>query len=132
MNLIEEIKLDNGLTLRIFDLSRRIAANTVKVEIFFQTIISLKESYFANAQDYNQVKNIMGDELAYEHRLERSFVPSENEDFVRSELIDTFKNNSLDYLASSSFSQKMALSMLRDIKKNPYKYQSSADSEPEE
>lgn len=132
MNLIEEIQLDNGLILKIFDLSRQIAADTVKVEVFFQTKIFLKESYFANVQDYNQVKNIMGDELAYEHTMEKSFVHGKDEHSVRIELIDTFKNSSLNYLSSANFSKKMALSTLRDIKNNPYKYRRRAGSEPEE
>jgi hypothetical protein len=132
MKLIEEIKLANGLKLKIFDLSRTIAANTVKVEISLQTKIPLKRSYFTDTQDYDQVKNIMGAKLAYEHKLERAFVPQENEDSVRDDLINTFKSNSLDYLASVNFPQKLALSMLRDIKKNPYKYQSRANSDPEE
>jgi len=123
MNLIEEIILANGLRLKIFDLSRPIAANTVKVEIFFQTKIDLKESYFADPQDYAQVKNILGDELAYEHKRERAFVYEKDQDSVREDLINTFKNNSLDYLAAVNFPQKLALSMLRDIKNNPYKYQ---------
>ena len=131
MKLIEEIKLKNGLDLKIFDLSRAIAADTVKVEISFQTKISLQESYFTNTEDYAQVKNIMGDELAYEHKLERSFVPSANENSVRDDLINTFKSNSLDYLAAVNFAQKMALSKLREIKKNPYKYQSRLHSDPE-
>jgi hypothetical protein len=132
MNLIEEINLDNGLILKIFDLSRRIAADTVKVEVFFQTKISLKESYFANTEDYNQVRNIMGDELTYEHTQERTFVSGDEEHSVRIELINTFKNNSLNYLSSANFSKKMALSTLRDIKNNPYKYRRRAGSEPEE
>ncbi|PKN10366.1 MAG: hypothetical protein CVU72_01455 [Deltaproteobacteria bacterium HGW-Deltaproteobacteria-7] len=132
MNLIEEIKLDNGLTLKIFDLSRSIAADTVKVEVSFQTKISLKESYFADIQDYNQVKDAMGDELAYERNLERSFVHKQNEDSVRDDLINTFKSNSLDYLASANFPQKMALSLLRDIKKNPYKYNPHIYTDSEE
>jgi hypothetical protein len=132
MKLIEEIKLANGLNLKIFDSSRTIAANTVKVEISFQTKIPLKESFFTENQDYVLVKNVMGDELAYEHKLERSFVPSENEDSVRDDLINTFKSNSLDYLASVNFPRKMALSLLKDITKNPYKYQSHANSDPEE
>ena len=132
MKLIEEIKLDNGLKLNIYDLSRSIAANTVKVEISFQTKIPLKESFFTEKQDFALVKNIMGDELAYEHKLERSFVPKENEDSVRDDLINTFKSNSLDYLASDNFPQKMALSLLKDIKKNPYKYQSRINSDQEE
>ena len=132
MKLIEEMKLDNGLNLKIFDLSRTIAADTVKVEISFQTKIPLKESFFTENQDYIQVKNIMGDELAYEHKLERSFVPRENEDSVRDDLINTFKTNSLDYLASVNFPRKMALSMLKDIKKNPYKYHPHIYSDSEE
>jgi len=83
-------------------------------------------------EDYAQVKNIMGDELAYEHKLERTFVSKESEDTVRDELISTFKNNSLEYLSHVNFSQKMALSILRDIKKNPFKYQSRTTSNPDE
>jgi hypothetical protein len=132
MNLIEEIKLANGLKLKFFDLSRSIAADTVKVEISLQMKISLKKSYFANTQDYDQVKNIMGDELDYENKLERSFVLKKNEDSVRDDLINTFKSNSLDYLASVNFPQKMALSMLKDIKKNPYKYHPHIYSDSEE
>ena len=132
MNLIEEIKLANGLILKIFDLSRTIAADTVKVEVSFQTKIYLKESYFTDAQDYDQVKNTMGDELAYEHKLERSFVPQKNEDTVRDDLINTFKSNSLEYLAAVNFPKKMAMSILKDIKKNPYKYNPHIYSDSEE
>lgn len=132
MKLIEEIKLANGLNLKIFDLSRTIAADTIKVEISFQTKISLEESYFTNTEDYTLVKKTLGSELIYEHTLERSFVPEQNEDSVRDDLINTFKTNSLDYLAASNFAQKMALSKLKDIKKNPYKYQIRANSDPEE
>jgi hypothetical protein len=132
MNLIEELKLANGLILKIFDLSRTIPADTVKVEISFQTKIYLKESYFTDAQDYDQVKNTMGDELAYEHKLERSFVPQKNEDTVRDDLINTFKSNSLDYLAAVNFPKKMAMSILKDIKKNPYKYHPHIYSDSEE
>ena len=132
MKLIEEINLANGLKLKIFDLSRPIAADTFKVEISFQTKIDLKESYFAAPQDYAQVKNIMGDELTYEHKMVRSFVYEKDQDSVREDLINTFKNNSLDYLASVNFPQKLALSMLKDIKKNPYKYHPHIYSDSEE
>ena len=132
MNLIEEIKLPNGLTLQIFDLSRAIAADTIKVEISFQTKISLKESFFTNNEDYVLVKNIMGEELAYEHTLERTFVNKKNEDLTRNELINTFRNNSLEYLSNANFAQKMALSKLREIKADPYKYRSRVHSDTNE
>jgi hypothetical protein len=132
MNLIEEINLANGLKLKIFDLSRSVAADTFKVEISFQIKVDLKESYFAAPQDYAQVKNIMGDELTYENKRVRSFVYEKDQDSVREDLINTFKNNSLDYVASVNFPQKLALSMLRDIKNNPYKYHPHIYSDSEE
>jgi hypothetical protein len=122
MKLIEEINLPNGLTLRIFDLSRSIAADTVKVEISFQVKIDLSESFFTGAADYILVKNIFGDELTYEHKMERAFVPQKDADATRDELIRTFKNNSLNYLGKEKFAEKLALSLLRDIRNNPYKY----------
>jgi hypothetical protein len=132
MKLIEEINLANGLKLKIFDLSRPVAADTFKVEISFQTKVNLKESYFASPQDYAQVKNIIGDELTYENKRVRSFVYEKDQDSVREDLINTFKNNSLDYVASVNFPQKLALSMLKDIKKNPYKYHPHTYTDSEE
>ena len=132
MKLLEEINLANGLKLKIFDLSRPVAADTFKVEISFQTKIDLKESYFASPQDYAQVKNIMGDELTYENKRVRSFVYEKDQDSVREDLINTFKKNSLDYVAAVNFPRKLALSMLKDIKKNPYKYHPHIYSDSEE
>ena len=132
MELLEQIELDNGLTLEIFNLSRAIATNTVKVELSMQIKINLEKSYFENACDYDQVKNIFGEELTYDHKAERIIVPKENEDAVREELISTFKNNLLNYLAAANFSQKLALAMLRDTKKNPYKYHPHIYSDAEE
>jgi hypothetical protein len=123
MDLIEEINLPNGLTLRIFDLSRSIATDTVKVETSFQVKIDLTESFFTSLQDYLRVKNIFGDELTYEHKMERAFVLQKDSDATREELIATFKNNSLNYLGKEKFAEKLARSLLRDIRNNPYKYQ---------
>ena len=129
MESIEEIILPNGLKINIFDLSREIAADTVKVEISFKTAIDLKESFFPNKQDYHQVKKVFGDKLTYEYKMERTFVRKKQRDAVREELINTFKNNSLHYLGTEYFAEKLARSMLRDIKNNPYKYRSKEDNE---
>ena len=132
MELLEEIKLSNGLTLQIFDLSRAIAADTVKVELSMQIKINLETSFFANTSDYDQVKNIFGEELTYTHKAERMIVSKGNENAVREELISTFKNNLLNYLSAANFSQKLALAMLRDIKKDPYKYHPHLYADAEE
>ncbi|HES59819.1 MAG TPA: hypothetical protein ENO18_05240 [Caldithrix sp.] len=122
MKLIEQIELANGLTLNIYDLSRQIAQDTAKVEIYITTEIALKESYFAHHDDFTRVKNIFGNKINFEYRKESSFTPIEKETTTRDELIETFKNNSINYIASPNFAQNLALSKLRDIKNNPFKY----------
>jgi hypothetical protein len=122
MALIETTKLPNGLKLTVMDSSRRIAADTLKVELTFQVKIEVLESFFASPDDYQKVKNTLGDELTYEHKMERSFVNDKDEESIRNEILDTFKNNSLVYLSSPNFAKKMALSQLKDIRLNPFKY----------
>ncbi len=129
MKPIEEIILPNGLKLIIADLSRPIAADTVKVEVAFKIDIDLKESFFQNSQDYQDVKKIFGDKLVFENKEERTFVEKERGDAVREELINIFKKNLLHYLGTENFAAKYALSLLRDIRKNPYKYQCRLDDE---
>lgn len=123
MELVETINLPNGLKLTITDSSRRIAADTIKVELNFQVKIEVLESFFASSDDHQKVKNALGNELTYEHKMERSFVYDKDEESVRAALLDTFKNNSLAYLSSPNFAKKMALSQLKDIRLNPFKYQ---------
>ncbi len=129
MNLIEEIILPNGLKLNIFDLSRDIAADTTKVEVAFKIEIELKESFFQNIQDYQDVKNNFSDKLVFENKEERTFVEKDKCNVVREELIDTFKKNILQYLGTKNFAQKYAQSLLRDIRKYPYKYKFRAYDE---
>lgn len=126
MKLIEEISLPNGLILNIFDLSRDIAADTTKVEVAFKVDINLKESFFENFQDYQDVKKIFGEKLVFKNKEERTFVEKEKYREVREELINIFKNNLLHYLGTKNFDEKYARSLLRDIRKNPYKYQIKA------
>jgi len=129
MKLIEEIYLTNGLKLSIFDLSRPIAADTVKVEISVQSKIDLKKSYYSDSRDYHQVRRIFGDNFCYEYKMQRSFVAEENQEAIREELICTFKSNSLHYLSSVNFPKKFALATLKDIKNNPYKYKRKPETE---
>lgn len=130
MSVIEEIHLPNGLTLTIMDLSRRIAADTQKIELAFQIKIEVSESFFASGEDYRKLVDIFGTELTYEHKTERTFVYDKDEAAVRAELLKTFKQNKLHYLSTPDFAKKMALSLLRDIKLNPFKYQ-PRPSEPD-
>lgn len=122
MKRIETIPLPNGLVLTINDLSRSIAADTVKVELSFQMKVKVEPSFFASPDDHRLLTGIFGDELTYEHKLERTFVAEAEKSATRADLLETFKNNSLGYLSTPDFAKRMALSLLKDIRRNPFKY----------
>ncbi len=87
MELIETIPLQNGLRLTIHDLTRRIAADTVKVEVSFRMKVKVEESFFTSSDDCRQLTGLFGDELTYEHKLERTFVSETEKEATRAELL---------------------------------------------
>jgi hypothetical protein len=131
MKLYEQIPMPNGLTAEVHDLSRQIAADTVRVELVIRIPVTLSPDDFAETSQFEQTRAVFGEEIVYEHRLERSFVTSENKDSVFRGLLDTFKQASLPYLASPKFRTRLAASKYREILQNPYKYRHRQDNPTE-
>lgn len=120
--LVESITLKNGLVLEVYDYSRPISVDTTKVELVVRVKVPLLESYFESRKDFVDTASAFGQEISYEYRKERTFVSNEARDPVFQELISTFKEDSLGYLSHADFARRLALSKLRDIRMNPFKY----------
>ena len=123
MNLFKTIPLPNGLSMEIWDASRPIAVDTVKVGLAIKVKIAIKPEYFENPDQFEATKKIFGPELIFEYNKERTFVDKDSKEAVFTELLNEFKENSLDYISRPTFPSKMAKSKYLDIQKHPYKYQ---------
>jgi hypothetical protein len=123
--LVENITLKNGLVLEVHDYSRPIAADTTKIELVIRVKVPLLESYFQSRKDYLDTASVFGQEVTYEYRKERTFVSTGEKDSVFLELISTFKSDSLNYLSHEDFARKLAMSKLRDLRMNPFKYKNA-------
>jgi hypothetical protein len=124
MILVEEIPMPNDPIVEIWDKSVSIAADTTKVALLIRIRVELRPSYFIKADHYELVRKIMGPEIFFEYKKERTFVRDREKNVVFQELLDNFKKNSLPYLSRPSFPSSFALSKYRDIEKNSYKYRS--------
>jgi hypothetical protein len=124
MILIEKISMPNGLTVEAWDKSVPIAEDTTKVALLIRIPVKLRPSYFAKPDHYELVRKIMGKEIFFEYKKERTFVRDRDKNVVFQELLDNFKKNPLPYLSRPSFPASFALSKHRDIEKNSYKYNS--------
>ena len=122
MDLIETIRLDNGLTLEIWDESRKIAEDTVKVALTARIRVALKQEYLPGEEQYRTVRRAFGDELLYEQRNERAYVHLKDRDAVFGQLLSDFKETTMKYISRPDFASGFAKSKLMDIQRNPYKY----------
>jgi hypothetical protein len=124
MELVEKIPIPNGLTVEVWDKSMSMAANITKVALLIRIRVELQPSYFTKPDQYELVRKIVGLEIFFEYKKERTFVKDKEKDVVFQELLDNFKKTSLPYLSKSSFPASFALSKYWDIEKNSYKYSS--------
>jgi hypothetical protein len=131
MKIYEQIPMSNGLTASVYDLSRQIAADTVKVELVARIPVTLRPDDFSEPSQYERTRAVFGEEIVFEHRRERSFVKTEQKEQVFSAMLETFKQASLPYLSHPQFRTRFAASKYRDILQNPYKYRSAPESRTE-
>ncbi|MFH1080023.1 MAG: hypothetical protein V1766_07145 [Pseudomonadota bacterium] len=131
MKCCEQIPMPNGLTAEVHDLSRQIAADTVRVEMVIRIPVALRPDDFAEPSRFEQTRAVFGEEIVYEHRLERSFVSSGQKDDVFRTLLETFKQASLPYLTSPRFRTRFAEFKYLEILQNPYKYRHRQDNPTE-
>lgn len=122
MKQIENINLPNGLSLDVWDLSRRIAADTVKVELVIKMEVTFESCHFDEEDHYLKTRRVFGPAGSYEYRKERTFVHIDEKETVFRDLLDAFKRDALPYLAQDNFPQRFSRSKYRDIIQNIYKY----------
>lgn len=122
MELYERIALDNGLVLEIWDESRKIAEDTVKVALAARIKVDVKEEYFTSPEHYRTVLNTFGPEIVFEQKKERTFVDIAERDNVFTGLLNEFKESALKYISSPKFPSGFVISKLTDVLRNPYKY----------
>lgn len=130
VNKVDTVSLPNGLSLEIWNHSRLIAADTVKVNLMVKIRIEMKPEYFQNPEQYEITRNVFGSEVFYEYGKERTFVDKSLKDAVFGRLLEEFKENSLDYISRPDFAARFANSRFIEIQKNPYKYQQNRKIAP--
>jgi len=122
MKLVEEISLPNRLTVEVYDQSRPVAQDTVKVVFIARVRVEVKETYFERREHYEMTRNIFGPEVLFEQVNERTFVSVRDQEKVFKEFEDHFRKDALPYISKPHFPSRFVLSKYEDIRKNPWKY----------
>jgi hypothetical protein len=120
--IIENFRLSNGLVLEVWDLSRAIATDTTKVELYIRVKVPFEEAHFDDPGHCDLTRRVFGREGVYEYRKERTFVNNTEVEAVFADLLAGFRADALPYLERADFPRRFSLNRHREILRNPWKY----------
>ena len=114
---IEKIKLDNGLTLELYDRSRHVAGDRWQVSFVAHLEVGLKREDFEGRHTpdvpFEDIRKAVGDKAHYHHEKVRNFIAETEKDEVFRGLKERFLDANLVYLSSSDFPLKLILRQYR-------------------
>ena len=125
MEEIKTINLENGLELKLFDASRKLAGDRwlvsliVRMEIPTSDLLLKKDG--SPSLNVDEVRKVLGEKLLFEQKREKIFIDEREKDEVMKEIQDFFLISSLSYLSHSDFPQKYILKKFNEkIKKESW------------
>ena len=114
---MQNITLDNGLTLLFTDTTRRYYGNFFRVRIVVSCSIQLTELLCPSLEDFEQLRGFLGEAAPYERILEKMGVPEQEIGTVKDHLLAKFVETSVPYLADPAFPQRYIGKLTADLKK---------------
>ncbi len=122
--LIETIALEDNITLKLFDDSKRLPDDRWQVTLTARLIIPVTALYRGKTEGLppaDELRAALGDPLVYEHKNVRQFVATNEKRALRKTLVDTFKSKVFPYIARHDFHVKFAAAKYREhIKRNTW------------
>ena len=116
--LIENIRLENGLIVQMFDLSRHVAGDRWQVSFEARIEVKVKPEYFfahnPPTVPFENIRSILGEKTTFRYKKERNFIEGEKKDAVLNGLKERFLETSLGYLSSPEFHLKLILKRYQD------------------
>ncbi len=120
-HILDEMKLENGLTIYFFDESKRIVGDRWQVQLSVHAPLAVKENYFLGCEDsgraYEDFTAEFGRTIVFKQTKTRNFIADEE----MKSLLDTMKEDMLKsnvpYLSNPSFAEKYVLKRYEEWRK---------------
>jgi len=122
--LVKIMELENGLVLKLFDVSKKIAADRwlvafiARIEILTDNFLT--EKNFSLNVTADEIKKSLGSMVIFEKKDERNFIDEKKKDEVFKNLSLSYLNTSLSYLSHTDFSKKFILKKYKEYISKPY------------
>ena len=114
-NLVREIPLANGLTVRFFDATRRYFGDYHQVRVKICCEVPLTADLFDDALAFDSACKLLGAKVQYVKDVEHQGVPTLQTAAAVERVIQQFLSHSLCYFESEGFARKFVQSELNRI-----------------
>jgi hypothetical protein len=104
--LITEEQLENGVTLRLYDASRKLAGDRWLVALEACALVPVEENEFMEDDktgDSFSVRQALGKQISFEQKRERFFIDERQKTSVFNQILESFRSSTRDYLAHPLF-----------------------------
>ena len=111
--IIKTIDLENGHTLVISDLSRKISEAGWVVVMKANMEINVRKELFSDTPlsdfKFQDILGVLGDKVVYEYKIERNFIMDRDKDEIFDKIVETYIKNMGQYVAKPGFPGKFVL-----------------------
>lgn len=118
--LVDKTRLENGLTLEVYDRSRRVAGDRWVVSFVAHIDVEVRPEYFENLHTrglaFEDIRAAVGEKVSYRNEKTRNFIAETEKDEVFRGLKERFLGASLGYLSSPDFPRKLILRQYQEAK----------------
>ncbi len=113
---IRNIPLENGLTLQLMDLSRRVAGDRWNVRVKAAIGISVEDVLSKMKQTHRkeEIESVLGKEVVFEKEMIRNFIDERERQAVVDQLCRSFLENAMTYLSRQHFAERFLFKQYRE------------------
>lgn len=104
---LEDEQLANGVMVRFYDESRRVAGDRWQVTVRYDVVVSVPETFWgmvsAEPEILKEIRATLGSEIVLSNSYERNFISVEEKEGLIADVISRTRKNIFGYLADPGF-----------------------------
>lgn len=108
---LEDKHLANGVVVRFYDESRRVAGDRWQVTVRYDAVVSVPETFWSlvsgDPELIMQIRATLGEEVILTQVSERNFISVKEKEILVAEILSRARNNIFGYLADPGFPERL-------------------------
>ena len=110
MKHLEDEQLANGVVVRFYDESRRVAGDRWQVKVRYDAVVSVSETLWSLVSEepelIEEIWAALGGEIVLTNINERNFISAEEKEVLVAEIVGRARKNIFGYLADPGFPER--------------------------